>query len=182
MAILTAPTWFENQFYFYAKYHQDETNKKIHLVCVWLLLWTAFLFLAYSDQVVVSGVEMPPGHHCGWAALFAAFYFTYYLLIELPGMAGPISAALVVLSYFSAVHVKNADPNAWKMGIAVHVVCWVAQIYGHQVYEGNAPAFLDNLFQAFVMAPLFVVMEFMFMFGYRQTFQDKMHARLSKKV
>ena len=32
---------------------------------------------------------------------------------------------------------------------------------------GRAPALLDNLFQAVFMAPLFVLMEVMFMLGYR---------------
>lgn len=178
----SSPTWFENQFYFYAKYHQNETNKWIHLLCVWAILWTAFLFLAYSEDTVISGVDMPPGHHFGWAAAFAIFYFLYYLLVELPGMAGPISAALVVLSYFSAVHVKNTVPDAWRTGVVVHVICWVAQILGHQLFEGNSPAFLDNMFQAFVMAPLFVVMEFLFMFGYKESFVERMNARLKQHV
>lgn len=176
------PTWFENQFYFYAKYHQDEVNKQIHVVCIWLILWTAFLILAYSEDIVVSGVEMPPGHHFGWAFVFAAFYFIYYLLIELPGMAGPIASALIVCAYFSAVHVKNTVPDAWKTGLVVHVFCWIAQIVGHSVFEGNAPAFMDNLFQAFVMAPLFVVMEVLFMFGYKPAFSARIKARLSRNT
>lgn len=37
--------------------------------------------------------------------------------------------------------------------------CWVAQFVGHGVFEGRAPALLDNLFQAFFMAPVFVLLE-----------------------
>lgn len=177
-----SPSWFENQFCFYAKYHREEINKHIHLVCVWPILWTAFLFLAYSDDIVVSGITMPPGHHFGWAAVIATFYFVYYLLIELPGMAGPISAALIVATYFSAVHVKQTVPGAWKTGLSVHIFCWVAQIVGHQFFEGNSPAFLDNIFQAFVMAPLFVVMEFLFMFGYKPSFAARVQKRLQRKL
>jgi 2-hydroxy fatty acid dioxygenase len=177
-----SPTWFENQFYFYAKYHQDETNKQIHLLCIWMIVWTALLFLAYSDDIVVSGIAMPAGHHFGWAFLIAAFYYVYYLLVELPGMAGPIASSVVVLAYFSAVHIRNTIPDAWKIGLVVHVFCWVAQIVGHQVFEGNAPAFMDNLFSAFVMAPLFVIMELMFMFGYKPAFYAKLNSRLRKKA
>lgn len=175
-----APSWFENQFYFYAKYHHNPINQKIHLVCIWAIVWTAVLLLSYSDQIVISGIEMPPGHHFGWAATVASFYFFYYLLVELPGMAGPIAASLIVLSYFSAVHVKNTYPDAWKAGAFVHIVCWAAQIFGHYFFEGNSPAFLDNLFQAFVMAPLFVVMEVMFAFGYKSGLQKRVEKRILK--
>lgn len=41
----------------------------------------------------------------------------------------------------------------------MQVLCWVAQFVGHGVFEGRAPALLDNLFQAFFMAPVFVILE-----------------------
>jgi len=62
--------------------------------------------------------------------------------------------------------------------LGIHITCWVAQFYGHGAHEGRAPALLDNLFQAVFMAPLFVLMEVMFKFGYRHEFQ----VHIQKKV
>ena len=44
---------------------------------------------------------------------------------------------------------------------------------GHGVHEKRAPALFDNLFQAFIMAPLFVLMEVFFKFGYKRKFHDR---------
>jgi uncharacterized membrane protein YGL010W len=43
--------------------------------------------------------------------------------------------------------------------LGLQVAGWVAQFVGHGVFEGRAPALLDNLVQAFFMAPIFVIME-----------------------
>ena len=48
--------------------------------------------------------------------------------------------------------------------------------------EKRSPALLSNLFQAVMMAPLFVVMEVMFKFGYRQKFQDKVQRVVDKNL
>ena len=46
---------------------------------------------------------------------------------------------------------------------------------GHGVFEGRAPALLDSWDQAFITAPLFVILEVLFFFGYRKQFyQDCM--------
>jgi uncharacterized membrane protein YGL010W len=42
---------------------------------------------------------------------------------------------------------------------AVQVGCWLAQFLGHGLLEGRSPALLDNLLQAFFMAPVFVLLE-----------------------
>ena len=47
------------------------------------------------------------------------------------------------------------------------------QFIGHGVFEGRAPALLDSLDQAFITAPLFVVLEVLFFFGYRKQFYNE---------
>ena len=62
-----------------------------------------------------------------------------------------------------------------QVAIAVHVTCWILQFIGHGIFEGRAPALLDSWDQAFITAPLFVVLEVLFFFGYRKQFyQDCM--------
>jgi 2-hydroxy fatty acid dioxygenase len=68
------------------------------------------------------------------------------------------------------------DVNYWAAGI--HIVSWLAQFVGHGKFEGRAPALLDNLVQAFLLAPLFVWMEILFFFGYR----PELKARMDKNV
>jgi len=54
---------------------------------------------------------------------------------------------------------------AWRPALALHAASWVAQFVGHGAFEGRAPALLDNLFDALVMAPLFVFVEVTFWCG-----------------
>ena len=43
---------FKKHFSFYASYHDNATNKFIHLICIWPILYTAFLFLSYAQPIV----------------------------------------------------------------------------------------------------------------------------------
>ncbi|PNX97310.1 putative endoplasmic reticulum membrane protein [Trifolium pratense] len=47
----------------------------------------------------------------------------------------------------------------FQVVLAAQLFCWTGQFIGHGVFEKRAPALLDNLAQAFLMAPFFVVLE-----------------------
>jgi 2-hydroxy fatty acid dioxygenase len=70
--------------------------------------------------------------------------------------------------------------NYWAL--ALHVGSWIAQFVGHGKFEGRKPALLDNLFQAFFLAPLFVWLEILFMFGYRPDLQQRVEAFVKEDV
>lgn len=91
------------------------------------------------------------------------------------GFLAPILLSWTVL----ANHLTNtygSTANYWAVGI--HITSWVAQFIGHGAFEGRAPALLDNLVQAFFLAPFFVWMEILFFFGYR----PGLKGRLDKAV
>ena len=167
---------FESLFYknylFYASYHRDPINKAIHLVCVWPILITAIYLLTQTGPVCdcckdFHGIELD------WAAYISAAYILFFLLIEQPGICGVTAAALVGSSLWWANSFAQESGNLfWKEATAVHVFCWVAQFYGHAKHEGRAPALFDNLLQAFAFAPLFVLLEVFFFFGYKKDLEN----------
>ena len=166
-------TWLEESFGFYASYHDNAINKAIHIVFVWMILWTACLFLQYTPQV--PGTEflndmLPDGMIFNYALLVGIAYFLFYFFVELPGVVGPLAAAMMAVTLVTTSNMKNAHEDAYKLGTVLHVAAWIAQFIGHGVFEKRAPALFDNLLQAFVMAPLFVVMEVFFMVGYKPKF------------
>ena len=59
------------------------------------------------------------------------------------------------------------------LAVALQICSWIAQFIGHGVYEGNAPALLDNVAQALLLAPFFVWMEILFYFGYRPELKSR---------
>lgn len=104
-------------------------------------------------------------------------YATLYILLE-PVAGGMLAPAIIAATAYSnyLTSTYGATANYWAAG--VHIVSWIAQFIGHGVYEGRAPALLDNLFQAIFLAPLFVWLEGLFAFGYR----PELKARLDKGV
>jgi uncharacterized membrane protein YGL010W len=64
----------------------------------------------------------------------------------------------------------------------VEIFAWVAQFVGHGIYEGRAPALLDNLVQALVLAPFFVFMEILFKCGYRPELQKRVNDAVEKEI
>lgn len=168
-------SYFEKSFVFYLSYHNNSTNQWIHIFCVWPILFTAQIFFAYwkfyLGQYLISA-----------STILSAIYVLFYLIIEQPGWAGYVAAGLTTLGYYGTNALVEFQPDIWKGAAILHVLLWVAQIYGHQVYEGRSPAFLDNLFQAFMMAPIFVLMEVMFSFGYKSDFKKMMHKQAIENI
>jgi 2-hydroxy fatty acid dioxygenase len=94
-------------------------------------------------------------------------------------VAGGILAPILLGGTAYANHLTTSygrTANTWAL--ALHVICWLAQFLGHGVFEGRAPALLDNLVQAFFLAPFFVWMEILFYLGYR----PELKSRLDKAV
>lgn len=83
---------------------------------------------------------------------------------------------------FSNYLTSNYAYNANTTAVAVEIIAWVAQFVGHGVYEGRAPALLDNLLQALVLAPFFVFMEILFTLGYRPELQKRVEESVEKEI
>lgn len=104
-------------------------------------------------------------------------YSTLYILME--PVAGGMLAPLLLGSTAYANHLTSAyGMKANYIALGVHIFSWIAQFVGHGIFEGRAPALLDNLVQALFLAPFFVWLEVLFAFGYR----PELKARLDKAV
>jgi uncharacterized membrane protein YGL010W len=55
---------------------------------------------------------------------------------------------------------------------ATFVGGWALQLIGH-VFEGKKPALMDNFFQVFI-APIFLMAEVFFAFGYKRDVAERM--------
>lgn len=112
----------------------------------------------------------------------AFIYAIFYVLLEpvAGGLIAPvIVAGAAAANYFLATY-GATTVNWWAGG--VHVVSWLAQFVGHGRFEGRAPALLDNLVQAILLAPLFVWMEVLFAVGYRPELKARYHENIEREV
>jgi 2-hydroxy fatty acid dioxygenase len=160
---------------FYASYHSEVRNQMIHFICIWPIFFTAQIFLFYAPTPAFLGPW-------NWCAIISLLYGLFYFFVELPGIAGPISAFFVLFGYVNNKLLYESDPNIWKVALIIHVIGWIAQIAAHQFFEKRAPAFLDNLLQALVMAPLFVVIEILFILGYKRDLEKQVLNAAAKNI
>ena len=187
-------TWLEEKFSFYASYHNDAVNQFIHIICIWPILLTFLLFVTYTPTFftmanpisgilkVQFGLSIPAIIDVNMCFIVATYYMLVYMVVEIPGIVGTLAALLVLACFLLVQHIREAHPDFLLPAIVIHVVCWLAQFYGHAFHEGRSPALLDNLYQALVMAPLFVLMEIFFVFGYRPKFRSKIQRIVDKNI
>ncbi|EDQ88196.1 uncharacterized protein MONBRDRAFT_37508 [Monosiga brevicollis MX1] len=113
-------------------------------------------------------------------SIVAAVYAAGYLAME--PVAGSIASICLLYGSNCALNYATTEPNAMiKLG-ALHASCWAMQFFGHFVFEGRAPALFDNLFQSLYLAPLFVLLEIMFMFGYRPDLSKSIYDNAERDI
>ncbi len=98
-------------------------------------------------------------------------------------VAGGMLAPLLLGATAYANHLTSTygmTANYWAL--AVHIVSWLAQFVGHGIFEGRAPALLDNLVQALFLAPFFVWLEMLFLLGYRPELKARLDKAVSQEV
>lgn len=137
----------------YAASHRHPLNQVIHMVCVPVIFFTsAGLLWSVPLAWLVPDVGADVS---GWinlatvAALpIAIFYARLGLGSFVSGLAWMLLSALGCLAIGS-----SGAPLAW-ICLALWLVAWVVQIYGHRI-EGAKPSFFDDLVFLLV-GPLFV--------------------------
>lgn len=98
-------------------------------------------------------------------------------------VAGALLAPLLLSGTAYANHLTStygSKANYWALGI--NVTSWIAQFIGHGVFEGRAPALLDNLVQALFLAPFFVWMEILFFLGYRPELKGRVDEAVKEEI
>ncbi|KAI9183966.1 hypothetical protein H9P43_003019 [Blastocladiella emersonii ATCC 22665] len=176
----------ESQFIFYGAYHKNGINKLIHIICVPLILWSLFVWLSNTGELVPLEIvrKIPP--YQGWvpeangAFLVGLGYLLYYLCLE--PIATLTYAPMMLLTFVTAGAFAAYVPNHNWFALYVHLASWAGQIVAHYVFEKRAPAFFDSVHQAFVMAPLFVWMEVLFVLGYNPELAERLDKQIDVEI
>uniref|UniRef100_A0A7N0UKP2 YGL010w-like protein n=1 Tax=Kalanchoe fedtschenkoi TaxID=63787 RepID=A0A7N0UKP2_KALFE len=174
----------EKHFAFYSAYHSNSVNVVLHMVFVWPIAFATLLILYFTPGigVWVLGQELNLVLNVGF--LLTVFYSVFYVCLD--PKAGCL-AALMCFGFWigsSFVGSRLGFSLAWKVVLVAQVVCWTGQFIGHGVFEKRAPALLDNLVQACVMAPFFVLLEALQACGYEpyQGFRERVRARVEADI
>lgn len=107
----------------------------------------------------------------------ATSYGIFYCTLD---PLGYVALPLLVSAAFYSVHTLfsiYAVASVVKTAAIVHATGWISQFIGHGVYEKRAPALFDNLLQALVLAPFFIMFEVVFAVGLRRDLKKRMDNR-----
>jgi uncharacterized membrane protein YGL010W len=121
----------------YGVSHRNPTNQLIHKVFVPLIMLSV-VGLIWSLPVPEAFQSVP---YLNWATLFVTACLIFYLTLNVLMFLGML--LLTVAMCWICVQLE-------KMGIllpasiAIFVVSWIAQFYGHKI-EGKKPSFLQDL-------------------------------------
>ena len=164
---------FAREMAFYTAYHQEARNIWIHVLGVPLITFSVFVPLSWLSLFELGGLPVT-------AALLVYLYSVQYYL-RTDWMFG-LSATLLYGALLALAHQIAATGylNGALVFIAGQALGWSAQIYGHIKFEGNRPAFFENIYQSFISAPLFVIADVYFHLGLRQDLQREIHEELER--
>ncbi|KAH7550681.1 hypothetical protein JRO89_XS13G0247100 [Xanthoceras sorbifolium] len=157
----------EKHFAFYGAYHSNPVNILLHTLFVWPLFFTALVLFYFTPPVydlsqkivfLPSGL-FSPALVLNFGFLFTIIYAVFYMCLD--KKAGSLAALLCIACWVGASQLAHTlgFSLAWKVVLAAQLFCWTGQFLGHGIFEKRAPALLDNLVQALLMGPFFVLLE-----------------------
>ncbi|KAK1308485.1 hypothetical protein QJS10_CPA09g01542 [Acorus calamus] len=172
----------ERHFAFYGAYHSNPVNVLVHVLFVWPIFYTALVILQFTPTLLDLSVF---GLALNYSFVFALIYGLFYASLD--RKAGSLAALLCFLCWVGSGFLAQrlGFDIGWKVVLAAQIFCWTAQFIGHGVFEKRAPALLDNLVQALLMAPFFVLLELLQkIFGYEPYpgFQRRVHAKVEADI
>lgn len=109
----------------YGESHQNPTNKLVHWICVPVIFWT----------IVALGLAM-----------------VYYLALS-PRLA--VGVVLYCLLCIWLISLYTAAWPLWQFAVALFVLAWVGQFWGHKV-EGKKPSFFKDA-QFLLIGPAWLI-------------------------
>lgn len=133
---------------FYNKYHSNNINRLIHILCIPMISWSICVMLPFYYSLGLM--------------LFYAGLYTYIFTYEIRNTTINETIAVnihLMIIWLSAIFFKMYHENYMLIAGLVFVLSWIFQFIGHYFFEGNRPALFDSLYQSFAMAPLFTFFE-----------------------
>ncbi|KAK2780847.1 hypothetical protein FQN52_008305 [Onygenales sp. PD_12] len=176
------PLDLEKQFTFYGAYHHNPVNIAIHITCVPIIMLCMFQLATLTGPLLplppsLTLPSLPPN----LGTLAATLYALLYILME--PVAGTLLSPFLLGGAMLANHLTTTyGRTATHYGLAIQVAAWILQFVGHGKFEGRAPALLDNLVQAFFLAPFFVWLEVLFGLGYRPQLKRRIDERVQVEI
>lgn len=145
----TLKQWFDA----YGESHQNQTNKRIHYICVPVIFFSIVGLLMSIPNDWIQ--DLLPGLHLA----FANWAFVALLLVMIFYIRLSFRVAIKIL-LFSAIclygnYYIGTQVTLWLFSLVLFVIAWIGQFYGHHI-EGQKPSFFEDL-QFLLIGPAWVM-------------------------
>ena len=142
----TAQAWLDD----YSVSHQNPTNKKIHWICVPLIMLSA-LGMMWSIPRPAFFSDISP--YLNWATLLIMLSLIYYLMLSVRLAAGMLLVSAVMCLVLELL-MRLPWPLLWT-SVAIFVGAWIGQFIVHKI-EGRKPSFFKDL-QFLLIGPIWLL-------------------------
>ncbi|MGK0499061.1 MAG: YGL010W-like membrane protein [Oceanicoccus sp.] len=134
----------------YSETHQNPINKRIHFVCVPVIL---FCTLGLLWQLPLPSAL----HSIGLANAaipLIALSLIFYLTLSLSLTIGMVVIVALCIWVFES-YISYGPSELWLLCAVLFVITWIGQFIGH-AYEGKKPSFFKDL-QFLLIGPLWIL-------------------------
>jgi uncharacterized membrane protein YGL010W len=143
----TADDWLRE----YGESHRNPVNKRLHYVCVPLIVWCVAGLLWSIPMPSALGAGFPWLNAATLAVLAALAYYAYLSLFLALG-ALPL---LIAIFWSVGIVARHCAVPLWAICGLLFVLAWIGQFLGHAV-EGKRPSFLKDV-QFLMIGPLWLL-------------------------
>jgi len=142
----TIEAWLEE----YGESHRDPVNKKIHWVCVPLIMLSVLGMLWFAPRPGFFGALSP---YLNWATLLILASLVYYALLS-PRLAAGMLVVSALMCLVLELLARLPWPLLWT-SLAIFAGAWVGQFIGHKI-EGRKPSFFKDI-QFLLIGPVWLL-------------------------
>ena len=134
----TQQQWFDE----YAESHQNKTNQLLHYICVPAIYFSIIGMLMSINTIFLQNtfsVNNPLIEN--WAFLITILVLVFYFKLSIKTFF-----LMLVFSIICLVgnHFLSQNLPLFYTSVAIFVIAWVGQFYGHHI-EGKKPSFFKDL-------------------------------------
>jgi uncharacterized membrane protein YGL010W len=132
----------------YGQSHQNAVNKRLHWICVPMIVWCVIALL----WCVPTGLGSHRAINWGTGATLAAL--AYYAALSPRLALGAVMLLGAMIASIELVWSLGAGIQ-WRIATALFVLAWMGQFVGHRI-EGKRPSFFQDL-QFLLIGPLWLL-------------------------
>jgi uncharacterized membrane protein YGL010W len=144
----TKEQWFDE----YALSHQNKTNQFIHFICVPAIFFSIVgLLMSIPSASISKFLNFNNPFIENWSAIILVFLMFFYIRLSFSTFIKMLIFSIICLvgNYY-----LNEFLPLFYTSLAIFVIAWIGQFYGHKL-EGAKPSFFKDL-QFLLIGPAWV--------------------------